>query len=148
MPPERPKSKSNSARARKRASSKPKTPRKKRPRKTAKRRSAAPPATAMVMSVAANQQLGADQVAQILADCVPKADGNNSEIVLGKTLESYGFHFQNQVDTLTAFIIGNANFGVGRYGFHLSGDALNFAVPSTTLSDLADAIEDKATPSP
>lgn len=98
------------------------------------------------MSIAADRQLGADQVAQILADSIPRAGGNNNEIVLSKTLQSYGFHFQNQVDTLTSFIIGDADFGVRKYGFCLSGDALNFATPSTTLSDLADAIQDKATP--
>jgi hypothetical protein len=100
------------------------------------------------MSVAADQQLGADQVAQILADCIREAGGENNEIVLTKTLQSYGFHFQNQVDNLTAVIIGNADFGVRKYGFRLSGDALNFATPSTTLSDVADAIQDKATPAP
>jgi hypothetical protein len=98
------------------------------------------------MLVSADQQLGADQVAQILADCIPRSGGNNNEIVLSKTLQSYGFHFQNQVDTLTSFIIGDTDFGVRKYGFRLSGDALNFAAPTTTLSDLADAIQDKATP--
>lgn len=103
---------------------------------------------AKAMSIAVEQQLGADQVAQILADCIPRAGGNNDEIVLSKTLLSYGYHSQNQVDTLTSFIIGNADFGVPKYGFRLSGDALNFATPTTTLSDLADAIQDKATPAP
>src|SRR5579859_4737976 len=104
--------------------------------------------SARIMSVAADQQLGADQVAQILADCLREAGGENNAIVVTKTLQSYGFHFQNQVDNLTAVIIGNADFGVRKYGFRLSGDALNFATPSTTLSDVADAIQDKATPAP
>jgi len=151
MPPKRRKPQSNPARTRKTGPKKPKVKPNKDGRKSAKGPVRPDPSIAKkrstrAISVAADEQLGADQVAQILADCIPRAGGNNNEIVLTKTLQSYGFHFQNQVDTLTSFIIGDADFGVRRYGFHLSGDALNFAAPSTTLSDLADAIQIKATP--
>jgi hypothetical protein len=151
MPPKRRKAKSTAARTRKTGPKKQKTKPNKSGSKSAqgpvrRRPSTAKERSARSMSVAVDQQLGADQVAQILADCVPRAGGNSNEIVLTKALQSYGFHFQNQVDTLTSFIIGDANFGVGRYGFHLSGDALNFAAPGTTLSDLADAVQNKATP--
>jgi len=153
MPSKRQKSKSDSTRARKKASRKPKTRARKSTPKEAKTlvqpsASAAKARTARAMSIAADQQLGADQVAQILAECIPRAGGNDNEIVLSKTLQSYGFHFQNQVDTLTSFIIGDADLGVRKYGFRLSGDALNFATPTTMLSDLADAIQDKAIPAP
>jgi len=151
MPSKRRKPKRKSARAPRKLAKKQQTGPKKtsrKPTKQALRSSKAKAPSAKTMAVAADQQLGADQVAQILVDCIPRAGGNNNEIVLTKTLQSYGFHFQNQVDTLNSFIIGNADFGVREYGFRLSGDALNFATPSTTLSDVADAIQDKATPAP
>ena len=96
----------------------------------------------------ADKQLGADQVVQILADCIPRSGGNQNEIVMAKTIQSYGFALEHEVDVLTSFIIGNADFGVRKYGFRLAGDALNFVTPTTVLGDLADAIEDKATPAP
>jgi hypothetical protein len=94
----------------------------------------------------AGQQLGADQVVQILADCIPRSGGNQNQVAMSKTLQSYGFDDQREVDVLTSFIIGSADYGVRRYGFRLPGDALNFLTSATVLSDLADAIEDKATP--
>jgi hypothetical protein len=103
---------------------------------------------AEVTKTAADQQLGADQVVQILADCIPRSGGNQNQIVMSNTLQSYGFDDQHEVDVLTSFIIGDADYGVRKYGFRLPGDALNFLASATVLSDLADAIEDKATPAP
>jgi len=104
--------------------------------------------TAKLAATPADQQLGADQVVQILADCIPRSGGSPDQIVMSKTLQAYGFEDQHEVDVLTAFIIGNADYGVRKYGFRLAGDSLNFATSATVLSDLADAIEDKATPAP
>jgi hypothetical protein len=93
-----------------------------------------------------DKQLRADQVVQILADCIPGAGGNHNPIALSKILQFYGFDTQHQIDVLNTWIVGNANYGVQRYGFVLKGDALNFVAPATLLSDIAKAIQDKATP--
>jgi hypothetical protein len=103
---------------------------------------------AKLSTTSADQQLGADQVVQILADCIPHSGGNQDQIVMSKILQSYGFDDQREVDVLTSFIIGSAEYGVRKYGFRLAGDALNFVTSGIVLSDLADAIEDKATPAP
>lgn len=95
----------------------------------------------------ADEQLGADQVIQILVDCIPGAGGNGNQVQLSKVLQWYGFAYQHQVDVLNTWIIGNSDYGVARYRFHLAGDALNFATPSTLLSEMAVTIQDKATPS-
>jgi len=93
-----------------------------------------------------DEQLGADQVAQILVDCIPLSGGNGNEVSLSKVLQWYGFDDQHEIDVLNSWIIGDSDYGVLRYRFHLSGDALNFATPSTPLSDVANAIQNKATP--
>jgi hypothetical protein len=96
-------------------------------------------------SVAVDEQLGADQVAQILVDCIPRSGGNGNEVGLSKDLQWYGFDDQRGIDVLNSWIIGNSDCGVPKYGFQLSGDALNFAVPSTLLSEMANAVQNKAT---
>jgi hypothetical protein len=93
-----------------------------------------------------DQQLGGDQVVQILADCIPRSGGNNNQVQMSNSLQFYGFDNQAQVEVLKSWIIGNSNYGVPAFNFRLSGDALNFVTPSTTLSDIADGIQNKATP--
>jgi hypothetical protein len=98
------------------------------------------------MSGNSDQQLGGDQVVQILADCIPRSGGNNNQVQMSNTLQFYGLDIQAQVEVLKSWIIGNSSYGVPAYKFHLSGDALNFATPSTSLSDIADVIQNRATP--
>jgi len=99
-----------------------------------------------ISGVKPDQQLGADQVVQILVDCIPGAGGNGNQVQLSRVLQWYGFDDQHQIDVLNSWIIGNSDYGVSKYGFRLPGDALNFATASTLLSEMADAIQDKATP--
>jgi hypothetical protein len=123
---------------------------KKRKSKTTRRRSKAGPLDDVSLkdtsSAKADEQLGADQVVQILVDCIPRSGGNGNQVQLSKVLQWYGFDDQHQIDVLNSWIIGNSDYGVTKYRFHLAADALNFANPSTPLSEMADAIEDKATP--
>lgn len=83
---------------------------------------------------------------QILADCIPRSGGNHNPVSLSKVLQFYGFDTQHQIDVLNSWIVGNADYGVPRYKFALKGDALNFVIPTTVVSDIAKAIQDKATP--
>jgi len=93
-----------------------------------------------------DEQLGADQVVQILSDCILQSGGNGKEVELSNVLQWYGFDDQAQIDVLKTRIIGISDYGVAKYGFHLAGDDLNFATPDTLLSELADTIQIKATP--
>jgi hypothetical protein len=98
----------------------------------------------VVSRVAADEQLGDDQVLQILVDCVPRAGGSSDEIQMTKVLKDYGFLAKDQVLVLNTFVTGNKDFGVQRYGFKLSDDGLAFAVPATPMNDYATAIQSKA----
>jgi hypothetical protein len=103
-------------------------------------------ATAEIVAnrVAADEQLGDDQVLQILAECVPKAGGSSDEIQMTKALKDYGFLAKDQVLVLNTFVTGNKDFGVQRYGFKLSDDGVAFAAPATLMNDYATAIQSKA----
>jgi hypothetical protein len=98
----------------------------------------------VVSRVAADEQLGDDQILQILVDCVPRAGGSSDEIQMTKALKDYGFLTKDQVLVLNTFVTGNKNFGVQRYGFKLSDDGLAFAVPATLMNDYATTIQNKA----
>jgi hypothetical protein len=127
---------------------KPRKPRKKKLRAQAspKSRALASP-SAMIEAVApatADEQLGDDQVLQILVDCVPAAGGTKDPIEMAKKLSDYGFVTKDQVSVLNTFVVGDQQLGVRRFGFRLSGDALSFAAPSTSMNDYAGAIQNKA----
>jgi hypothetical protein len=103
--------------------------------------------TEMVARAATDEQLGDDQVLQILVDCVPAAGGTKDPIEMTKKLSDYGFVTKDQVSVLNTFVVGNQQLGVRRFGFKLSGDALSFAAPSTSMNDYAGTIQKKATKS-
>jgi hypothetical protein len=109
------------------------------------RKPAAATAEMVANRVAADEQLGDDQVLQILVDCVPRAGGSSDEIQMTKVLKDYGFLAKDQVLVLNTFVTGNRDFGVQRYGFKLSDDGLAFGVPATLMNDYATAIQSKAT---
>jgi hypothetical protein len=54
--------------------------------------------------VAADEQLGDDQVLQILVDCVPRAGGSSDEIQMTNALKDYGFLAKDQVLVLNTFV--------------------------------------------
>jgi hypothetical protein len=128
--------------------SKPHQLRKAAPAKRSKKLLAGKPVAAteeMVANrVAADEQLGDDQVLQILVDCVPRAGGSSDEIQMTNALKDYGFLAKDQVLVLNTFVTGNKDFGVQRYGFKLSDDSLAFAAPATVMNDYAKAIQSKA----
>jgi hypothetical protein len=126
-------------------------PRKKRkrtalpePGKTLIAGGAVPTNAEMVVREATDEQLGDDQVLQILVDCVPRAGGSSDEIQMTKALKDYRFLSKDQVLVLNSFVTGSKDFGVQRYSFKLSDDALAFAVPATVMNDYATAIQTKA----
>jgi hypothetical protein len=130
-----------------------------KPRKSKKKkvRAKAPPrdrasagplvTTETVVLATTDEQLGDDQVLQILVDCVPAAGGTKDPIEMTNKLSDYGFVTKDQVSVLNVFVVGNQQLGVRRFGFRLSGDALSFAAPSTSINDYAGNIQKKATKS-
>jgi hypothetical protein len=92
-----------------------------------------------------DRQLRADQVVQIITDCIPRAGGNDNPIELENTLQFYGFD-KDGVVVLAGFIIGNSDFGVPHYFFQLAKDALDWLAVGIKLIDLSKTIQDKAVP--
>src|SRR5437879_12104764 len=78
----------------------------------------------VVRRAAADEQLGDDQILQILVDCVPRSGGSSDEIQMTKALKDYGFLTKDQVLVLNSFVTGNKDFGVQKYGFKLSADGI------------------------
>jgi hypothetical protein len=88
----------------------------------------------------------ATDVVSVFEACISRATGNTSKIDLGKTLQSYGFDTQHQVDTFSTYVIGSEDFGVPHYGFSLQKDVLNWVTNTTQLGSLLNFIQNTAVP--
>lgn len=127
-------------------------PKKKSKRATLKRTSRSESTTATRLLVAAptkatsDRRLRADQVLQIIGDCIFKTTGSNAKVELSNTLQFYRFDNSDQITTFIANVTGNTNIGVPKYKFSLDKNALNGISKTSKISDVSTRIQNSAVP--
>lgn len=90
--------------------------------------------------------LSAGQCLTIASDCVFAETGNPQPVDRSRTLQSYSVVSPEQISGVRGRIVNSSSLGVPRFGFQIDANSLKDMSPSWTLGQLADRIQDTATP--